>query len=112
MIRTLAALTACVLLSGCAGTGVTDKFGNETQPFGTDVSKPEDGLILYEANNRDELASWCNDNKGHLSTDGMNCVVVHGMVGAPWCTQASVHNHDSDKKWMNAICNGWRPAIF
>lgn len=111
MTRIALMLTACVALSACALGGRTDGMGNEGLPFGTDVSAPAD-LITYTAQNRPDLIVWCHDNKGYLSDDGYNCVVVHGIIAPDWCVQVSVYLATVDESWRNAVCNGWRPAIL
>lgn len=113
MKRALLATAASLLLAGCA-TGGYDAHGNETFAFGTQTDTPAGPgkVIHYAANNRDQLASWCHDNRGFLSGDGQNCVVTIALTDKRWCVQAVARGDGADYPWMNAICNEARPSIL
>ncbi len=106
-------LTAALLLTACASGGY-DSAGNETFAFDSPTQDPgkDTRVYRYFANNRGDLAAYCNDQRGYLSGDGQNCVVTIAMFDKRWCVQATVLRGPADQRWMNALCNGVRPSIL
>lgn len=110
----LKALSACALC-GLAACADLDEFGNAQQAW------PAAGLYVpvrsFEAASPASLSIWCHAYQGTLSNDGNGCAVVidNTLVnsGLP-CTQVIVAGIASDrrasvKRFLDAVCNGWRP---
>jgi hypothetical protein len=108
-MRHIATLALCAVLGGCA-TGGFDRLGNEAPALDVPAYKPNNELVYY-ANSRPQLITYCHDHNGYTSRDGLNCAIVPS-IGDHWCVVMRVRGQDGDRPWLNSICNGWTPAKF
>jgi len=116
MKKTIAAITALLLLTGCSFQ--RDKFGLELS-F-------DAGDFQYIANTRvydlapAAVRSYCASIHGTFVTSGPACVRLSRDLVVPqprdWCVMVFPLTAVGDKRkalrdYMQAVCNGWHPAL-
>lgn len=93
----------CAILMGC-GTVDFDKAPNVANVR----TSSADGVRDWRFYQRRDLVTYCVDRRGTFTQSKQACAVVRKN----YCEQLSLIGQKRPARELNAICNGWRPAIL